>query len=83
MITTPEGGLLRPASRAGGPQVSSVRVHDLGSVAMLVHEFDQPGENVDIAVLAHEHVLMAVVGENMKFMTAGNYFLKSLMIDDV
>ena len=54
-----------------------------GSIAMSLDELQQPREDVDVTVLPHENVLVPVIGENMQFMTAGNYFLKSLVIDDV
>src|SRR2546427_1893079 len=53
------------------------------AAAMLLEELQQTGEDVDVTVLAHEHVLMAVVRKHVQLVAAGNDFLQTLVAHDV
>src|SRR5712691_2085370 len=46
------------------------------AAAMLLQELHQTGEDVDVTVLAHEHVLVAVVRKHVQLVAAGNDFLQ-------
>src|SRR5437660_6682737 len=50
---------------------------------LFVEELHQARENIDVAVLAHEHVLVAVVREHGELVPPGNDLLQPLMGDDV
>ena len=52
-------------------------------LAILIEKLEQPGKDILVAIFPHKNILMTVIRKDMELMPVRDYFLKSLVTDNI